>query len=536
MSNHSHNHSAKIREGGFFSREAVSGIPWMIVGKVMLFFIYFGVSIVIVNGLGKERFGVYSVFVNISAYMLILCGLGLGSALMRYVPELASRKNKPALMHLLWKSATMQLIAVMGLSMIVVSCCKPLQRLFKAEHIEHFSFYLKLACGLTGLLLLKDFVGTVFTSIFKTRIVAILSVIQGLIWFVLLYLWLDVRPEIGTAFTVQMIAVGVVYCIGAIALTQYVRNLPWESTNEFGIGRKRALSFSGTVMLSSILRMGMLKFSEVFFLAAVGGTTLAGIYDLGYTLPYTIITFIPLALMPLFTAAFAEAYVRDNDCLGLLISSYYKVLIMVSLPISILGACFAPDTYRIIYNGEMNEAGCIASAFCLVLTLSLISMPLSAGIKAKEKVLNMVPMLVLQIVVNLILDYLLIVYYRLGVWGGIFAVLGTFILTIPFRLWVVRGILGGVYFPGKFFLRILSTLALLGLLFHWLAERWNIFSYSDNQWIDVALLFMIAGLYFGIFLLSIRYLRLVREEDIEDFHALDIPKLSKLLRFLVKSS
>ena len=207
---------------------------------------------------------------------------------------------------------------------------------------------------------------------------------------------------------------------------------------------------------------------------------------------------------------------------------------MVSLPVSILGACFASEAYRIIYNGQMNEAGSIASAFCLVLTLSLISMPLSAGIKAKEKVLNMVPMLVLQIVVNLILDYLLIVHYRFGVWGGIFAVLGTFVLTIPFRLWVVRGILGGVYFPVAFFLRILTTLALLGVLFRWLAGYWNVFNYSDNQGIGIAILFLIAGLYLGLFLLSIRYLRLVREEDIEDFHALDIPKLNQLLRFLVR--
>ncbi|MEE9369769.1 MAG: oligosaccharide flippase family protein [Pontiella sp.] len=533
MIDHSHSELEKSGKGGFFAREAVSGVPWMVVGKLVLFFLYFGVSVLTVNGLGKEKFGVYSLILNISSYMLIICGLGLGSALMRYVPELVARKNRFGLIHFLWKSATLQLLAIAGLSAILLLSCEPLQRLFNAEHVENFRFYLKLSCGLTSILLLKDFVGTVFTSMFNTRIVAILSVIQGIMWFSVLYVWLEIQPEVSVAFFVQIIAVGMVYSIGAVILFRAIQQLPWK-TREFGIGKRRALSFSGTVMLSSILRMGMFKYSEIFFLAAVGGTTLAGVYDLGYTLPYTAITFIPLALMPLFTSAFAEAYVRDNSCLGLLISSYYKMLMMVSLPVTVLGICFAPEAYHIIYKGGMDEAGYIASAFCIVLTLPLISMPLSAAIKAKEKVLNMVPMLVLQIVVNLVLDWLLIVEYRMGVWGGIFAVLGTFVLTIPLRLWVIRGIIGGIYFPIGFFLRIISALIVLGAVFRWIATRFNVFHLVEVQWINITLLFITGAVYVGLFLLAARYLRLVREEDIEDFHALEITKLNKLLRFLVR--
>jgi len=64
--------------------------------------------------------------------------------------------------------------------------------------------------------------------------------------------------------------------------------------------------------------------------------------------------------------------------------------------------------------------------------------------------------------------------------------------------------------------------------------KWGLFSLSGHQWINVALLFAMAGLYLFLFLLSIRYLRLVRKEDIEDLQALDIPKLNKLLHFLVR--
>ncbi|MDH3982359.1 MAG: oligosaccharide flippase family protein [Kiritimatiellaceae bacterium] len=534
MGEHSHHHQTEHGGAGFFSREAVSGMPWMVAGKMVLFFLYFGISILTVNALGQEQFGTYSLMTNISSYLLLFCGLGLGAALMRYIPELAARKNRFGLIHLLWKSAALQLIAVVSISLLVVFLSTPLQRLFNAEHVEHFDLYLKLACGLTALLLLKDFVSTVFTSFFKIRVVSLLSVAQGLIWFMVLAVWLGYTSEIGTVFFAQMFSIFLMYLLGAVFLFRYVRELPWES-REFGIGKKRALSFSGTVMLSSILRMVMFKYSEIFFIAAVGGTTLAGIYDLGYTLPYTLITFIPLALLSLFTSAFAEAYVKDRNCLGRLISSYYKVLMMVSLPVGILGTCLSPAAYHIIYSGKMDAAGPLASAFCIVLLLPLVSMPLSAAIKAREKVLNMVPMLVLQIVVNLLLDWLLIVKFKLGVWGGVGAVVGTFVLTIPFRLFIVRRIIGGIHFPMYFFLRITTTLLLLAGSIRWIIGKVGLFDLFDGQLINVGLLLTVGGCYLLLFLLAVRYLHLVRKEDIVDFQALEIRKLNLLLRFLVKS-
>jgi O-antigen/teichoic acid export membrane protein len=257
-------------------------------------------------------------------------------------------------------------------------------------------------------------------------------------------------------------------------------------------------------------------------------------YDLGYTLPYTAITFLPLAFLPIFTSAFAEAYVRDNSCLGRLVKSYYKLLMLVSLPVAVLGAYFSPVAYRLIYRGEMDEAGRIASTLCVVLLLPLISMPLSAAIKAKEKVLNMVPMLVLQLVINLFLDWLLIVHFRLGMYGGILAVVGTFILTIPIRLWVVSRIIGGVYFPALFCLRITVVLAALAGGFYWVSQKASLFTLVDSRVLNLLLLFGIGGLYLVVFVLAVRYLRLVRQEDVKEFLALEIAKLNVVLRFLVR--
>ncbi len=447
---------------------------------------------------------------------------------MRYVPELATHKNHRGLIHLLWKSATLQLMATCAVAALLLYFSAPLQRLFNAEHIEYFKLYLMLACGLVGLLLLKAFVATVFTSIFRTRTVALLSMVQGSVWLAALFVWLRSRPEVATVFYVQMLSLGLVYIVGAALLMRHVYKLPWQ-TLPYGIGKRRALKFSGTAMLSAIIRMVMFKYSEIFFLAAVGGTTMVGMYDLGYSLPFTVVTFIPLALLTLFTAAFAEAYVKDRNCLERLISSYYKLLIMVSLPVAVLGAFFSPVAYHIIYKGEMDEAGKLASVFCIVLLLPLISIPLSMALKAKEKVHSMLPMMLLQIAVNLTLDWLLIVHLRWGVWGGVGAVAGTFLITISPRLLVARDIIGGIYFPIKFFLRIVFALVLEAAAFFWITRQTRLFERFGSDWLNIGLLFAVGLAYLFVFLLLVRLLRLVRQSDIADFQSLQIHRLNKLL-------
>jgi len=528
MPDHAHHEPLHHGGRGFFSREAVSGVPWMLLGKLVLFFVYFGVSVLIVNGLGKEKFGIYSLATNIASYLLVFCGLGLGSALMRYVPELATHKNHRGLVHLLWKSALLQLLVTLSVTALLLYFSPALQRAFHAEHVAYFQFYLMLACGLVGLLLLKDFVTTVFTSLFRTRTVALLSISQGVLWLAALGIWIGTRPEVSTVFYIQMLSIGLVYAAGAVFLARHVRRLDWH-TLPYGIGKVRTLKFSGTAMLSAILRTVMFKYSEIFFLAIIGGTTVAGMYDLGYSLPFTLVTFIPLALLPLFTAAFAEAYVNDKNCLGRLISAYYKVLIMVAFPFAILGAFFAPEAYHIIYKGEMDEAGQLASAFCIVLLFPLISIPLSMALKAKERVHHMLPMTLLQIFVNLALDWLLIVHYRYGVWGGVAAVAGTFFITISPRLLVARSIIGGIYFPGKFFLRMVLTLLLEAGAFFWLTRKIQLFDRFTNEVVNIGLLFAIGLVYLLIFSVLVRVLRLVRHADIVDFKTLGIPRLNRLL-------
>ena len=116
---------------------------------------------------------------------------------------------------------------------------------------------------------------------------------------------------------------------------------------------------------------------------------------------------------------------------------------------------FADEILLDSYGWEFIEVSELISIFCLLHLLPLISAPLSMAIQAKEKVMNMFPTLIFQLSVNIVLGYLLIIELGLGVWGAMLAVLLTFVVTIPVRLWMVAKIIGGVFFPTRFFTRIL---------------------------------------------------------------------------------
>jgi len=506
-----------VEEDGavFFQAEAVRGIPWLIVSKVILFFVYFGISVLVVRRLGPEKFGVYSLCKNIGEYLLIVCSVGMNAALLRFIPELVANRNKAGLKRLLWKSAAMQASGVIAITVLLYLLKPQFDRWF---HVD-FRYYLLLTALLIATQISKNYLNDVFTSFFKTRIVSIMSTCQGLLWIGLLAGGLNYLPDVQTPLLAWSISILLVSIVGTILLVRFFRSLNWRSPL-YGIGKRRALKFSGANMLNMMARMLMLKYTEVFFLGACFSSTVVGIYELGYSLPQMVITFIPMAVQTLFVSGFSEAYSRDENCLPRLISAFYKMLIMMAVPLAAFGVFFVPRGIELIYGAKMAEAGPIAATFCIIHLLPLVSMPLSMAIIAKEKILNMFPILLMQIGVNLLLDFLLIP--RFGVVGAMLAVAGTFFLTIPIRLYIVRRIVGGIYFPIPFLIRIAVPLFLLAWLLSPLAKH-----------VNLALLLGVSVIYLLLYLVMIRLFRLVGHADVEDFRGLGISRMNKVLDLLV---
>jgi len=500
----------------FFSRASIGAVPWILGSKVVLFFAYFGISILIVRGLGKEEYGVFALCKNIVDVAVILCGLGMNSAILRFVPELVVKQNRAGLIRILWKSAALQFVA----SAVSVAVLTPMTPLFDRWFGVSFGPLIFLSALSVGFLLAKSWYNDVLTSLFYGKWVAMLSLLQGLLWAGLLG-WLVGRggADVFSILLVEILSIGVAGILAATILIRQVRSLKWKSPPQ-GIGQGRVWNLGLAVWGGSIGRAFMMKYTETFFLGFYFGPSVVALYDLGYSSTMLVITFIPMALQTIFSSGLSEAYVKDPDCLPLLVGALYKILILLSVPVAAFGVFYAPRAVVLFYGQDMAGAGWVAAVFCGVHLLPMIAIPFSMAIGAKEKVKEFLPLLYLRVGVNLVLDWVLIP--RFAIAGALAAVILTFVLTFPFRLRLIRSVLGGFHFPRAFFLKFLIVCPLVAGAVHLLLPGATIPG-----------LLGAAAVYFSVFFLLLRFARLLQHRDVEELRQLQFAKLNLLLNLLV---
>lgn len=501
----------------YFSRDMVRGVPLMVLGRFALFFIQFGISVVLVNTLGKDEYGLLTSAQAIGEFLLVICSLGLNTALARYGPELHTKRNRAGLVRLIVRVALLQsaMVVLAGLGLWAAK-----------SHFDDWYFkfdsgwLLLMVIVLVGLREIRMIVEDTLTAMMRIATVTALSIVQGAVWLVSALLVLSKYPTAPAGILTQAGAAAVYAAVGVFVLLLVFRGMKWRSPS-YGIGKRRVLNLSLPSLLNTLGLMVLNQYSVVFFLTIFHDPASAGVYRLGCETPLLAISFLPMALRKLFTVGFAEAYARDEDCLGRLIASTYRALMLAVLPLAAFGVFFAPRGLVLIYGEEMGAAGPIAALFCVIHVLPLISMPLSMAIIAKERILSMSPLVALQVAINLALNVLLIPPF--GAYGGVAAAFLTFVLTIPVRLYVVRRVVGGIYFPTGFLIKILLPLVVVAGLLYPLAPYLNLAGF-----------FALGTAYLAFYPVLIRTLGLIKEEDVAELRDLKIKPANRVLNLLIK--
>ncbi len=495
----------------FFSKHAIASVPWIVASKVFTFVLYFIISIVIVRGLGPAQYGIYSLLNGLAENLAVLCAFGLNIALLRYVPELVQHHNRMGLVRLLTRAAGVEML-ILALIGIVLYLAQDL--VTKFLHFEFALFFLP-TLALTGMLTAKDYLNNVFTALFRARTLALTSTLQAALF--LLYLWMGAPLSVKHVLLSCSSSIAAISLFGLSLLVLFM--MRWKAhSSGAGIGRKRLLTLSLPTLANALTNKFLQQYSEIFFLGYFATAQVVGQYALGYMLANLLLTFIPLALHALFTSAFAESYAKHQDSLGALIAGMYQILTIVCLPLSCLGVFFAPQAVIVIYGEKMASAGYIAAYFCLFQALTLLWVPLSMALIASEKVAKTTWLNLLQLLVNLLLDYFFIKHY--GVPGALIAVTATFFITAPIKLWIIRGLLGGLYFPWSFALRTTTPAVVLAALLYLLLPSPSL-----------PVLALMAVLYLGAWALILKLLHLVRPPDTERFRAIGIPQFNRVLDF-----
>lgn len=504
----------------FFSSHALQAVPWMVLGKTIAFFVYFGISVLLVRGLTPHQYGEYSLCRAIAEYLIRLAGLGLNFTLLRYVPELMLAQNLAGIKRLLTKTAYVQL-GLLSVLLVVLLLSHDLISSWLKIDARHFSLFIFLmALGAT----LKNFGNDISTAIYQSRFLTLVSIVHSIIWLSLLSAFLYWGLEIEGALLATAIAALIVGTWNVLRITRYFRSLPWRSPTQ-GIGRKRVLRLALPMLFNDLINIMIINYTEVFFLGFFFTPVLVAYYDIGYQLPMLVITFIPLALQSLFASAFGEAYTKDNKCLPDLVRGYFQILTMVTVPTACFGFFFATSIVTLVYGEKMLPAAHIVGFFSLFHMMTQFSIPPSMAINAMEKTVNTLWFGIVELCVAIALDVILI--SRFGLEGAVAAVVCAFIMTLPLRIWLIRQLVGGVYFPGPFVLRIFLYCAVCAFATLEIVQ-------TVGPAMPALQLPMAMGLYAILLLLGIRFLPLVNHDDVARFRTIGVEKLNRVLTFLVR--
>ena len=453
-----------------FNGKALQSVPWMISAKLVTFVIYFVISIMVVKALSPEDYGILALSKNFGQYMIIVCALGLNTCILRYLPEIELKGDYQGIKTFLIRSLFCQIFSWL--------MCVSVIYLIKIHIFEYLTssseLLLDFICLWILAWVLKNTVTDSLTALFEAKTVALIALLQSAI-ICGSVIWVCSMDEVRLEYILaaELLALGMTFICGLYKLKTCLKQSKGKST-KVAIPAKRVLKLASPVWFNGLLRSLMLQYTEVFVLAYCFLPEVAGFYELGYSLPLLAITFIPMALQTLFSSAFAEAYERDKTLLPSMVNTMFKVLMLLAIPLAVSGFLFSESLVIKLYGEDMKSAGTVAKYFSLIHILPLISMPLSMAVTTLEKNSKTIGLLIMQVFINISLDIILIPLY--GLMGAVAAVVLTFILTIPIRLLVVKRLIGGLWFPIKYFCKVSLTCSALAVLFTFLPNLLSIWA------------------------------------------------------------
>jgi O-antigen/teichoic acid export membrane protein len=496
--------------------QRVSGqAVWSIAAKVATLGGTLGVSVIAARELGAAEFGTWSFARNLMVYLALIGAFGLDRALLRFVPELESKGSASGVRRLLVTTLGIQALLVAVAGAILVLLEPVMTRVFMPE----IGPLLPLVALLTAAWVLKETLYQLHFALARARILAVATTLTGAAWLGLTWWLLRSGHGAGGALIAQALALLAAALFLAPSVVRSVRSVPSESSD--GIAPRRVALYSGTVVGSGLVNLIVQRQSEVFFLAAVAPPAVVGFYDLGYSLPQLGLELVPLSLYAVVLSAITASYTRDPSRLGHLVGWYYKLLAVVTIPVALLGAAWADKALVLLYGPEMAPAGDVARVFSLIHLLPFVSVPVGTALQVKEQAHRTLPLGLLQLAVNLVLDVLLIPRFKIP--GAIAAVVLSFLLVTPITIRYAMRFTGPLEFPFRWIGRLL--LALSPGLLPALARPWV------DGWLSVAGALAVSALLMAV---GLRYGGLIGPEERYRLDHAHLPGKRLILKWLVR--
>lgn len=399
--------------------KAVGGaLGWSVISRLIQFGLSLAGSIVVVHGLGPDRYGMLTVLKTALAFVTAICGLGLGQAALRYLPSARANLDAPLARFIINRVLAWQLVAWLAAMAIVWIGRGLVARVAFPLMADYFVLGTALVVAELAFLTTNFFT----TAFYDSRSLSLVTLGGAGLYLALAVLALRLGygvPGVMVATAVAYLAMSMALAARALRHVRQIESPPAAAAATAGPGldNRMLLRYSLPFAIIGILNLIVWRQSETLLLAHFRTMRESGFWDLAYRMPQMLLEFVPGAIWPLLMAGFSEIYTRDRDKLIRAITVYYKLLFLLVAPISIIGAAVGDRAFVAFYGEEMSPAGVYCQVLFLVFAASYLATPLSMAFFVLEKPWWNLAQSVVNAVVLIGLDLLLIP--RFGLTGAL---------------------------------------------------------------------------------------------------------------------
>lgn len=447
---------------------------WSVVAQASQMLGVIALSIIVVRSVSPDAYGVLSIARQITALVVLVSGLALERAALRFIPELVHDAGPPAAIRFFWKTTWVRVVAWIPMLGVVFLLGDWLDTIYRQSLSD-----VAVVGAATGVVIsFHNHVRSCATARFATRTVAFASALGSALTLgaTILLLWAGrgiVGVLIGSAIGLAAAAVVMLPPVlarsprGALERTD-------EGTPATGpgiaLGSRRLLAyvlpFGGITLLNYVVHSQ----TEVFFLGHYHDVEMAGQFQLGFLFAQRLVDFLPLALWEVSMAGFSRIAVRDPGKLPEALSSYLVLLYLVIAPVACLGMAFAGSVIRLLYTDAYLQAALVSRAYFVMAAVAAFGAPVGMIVYARERVGAALRAYLVFGFVNVGLDLLLIP--PLGLWGAILALGIAKLLAVVLMSRLAWQEMQGLVVPWRFIGRafLASAPVLLWIL---VEDRWT---------------------------------------------------------------
>lgn len=348
--------------------------------KLIRFVLAFASHVVIRRALGPEVFGQYLVAQLWLEMSAAVASLGMGQAVLRFLPEVRLGQDAGAARRLLAWALGLQLV---GWAAVVTGVF--LGEAALTEWLRGSSTYglVLLVAYLLGARLVFDIVTHVYHAVLDVKPVTLWTIV----WQVVFLAGLATTLARGGGAAGVVISAAVANVVGAAGLMARWRSRLGVRSQREGprLRLRRVLGYGLPFAVIGLLYSVVWRASEGLLINHYWGEAAAGYFGAAYSLPQLVLEFVPTAVWPVVMASYATVFTLDRQRAAKLVEHYYKLLFLVVAPLSVGGVLFGDHLFLMVYGEAYAPGASLARVFFAVQCVSFVGTPLSMSLYILEK-------------------------------------------------------------------------------------------------------------------------------------------------------